>query len=419
MTDILIIGAGPAGSTAAAMLVRRGFKVLVLEKQKFPRFSVGESLLAQTLGLIDEAGMLEPVLNAGFQFKNGAVFVRGDQYGEYNFINKTAPGYGWTFEVPRADFDKVLIDEAERLGAEVRYEVEITGADFSGGKPKITSKAKDGKVEVHHPKFVLDSSGFGRTLPRLLDLELPSAFPLRSAMFTQVYDNIPSGEFDRQKIRVVIHPTRQDVWYWLIPFSNGKVSIGCVADDEFLSGGKAKVNPEERLWELIAEDKDLNHLMRNRKPAMQVNYLKGYAANVKTMTGPGFALLGNAAEFLDPVFSSGVTIAMKSANMAAKLLERQLKNGEEIDWKAEFEEPLKYGVETFRAFVTTWYDGRLQDIFFHQPQEPRVHRMVCSVLAGYAWDKDNYYTGPQAMRRLAALAHSSRSSKNPTQAAVA
>jgi flavin-dependent dehydrogenase len=417
MTDILIIGAGPAGSIAAAMLVKSGFKVLVLEKQKFPRFSVGESLLAQTLGLIDDAGMLEPVLNAGFQYKNGAVFVRGKNYGEYNFINKSSPGYGWTFEVPRADFDKVLIDEAERIGAEVRYEVEITDCVITDGKPKVTSKAKDGTIEVHHPKFVLDASGFGRTLPRLLKLEEPSAFPLRSALFTQVYDHIPSGEFDRQKIRVVIHPTRKDVWYWLIPFSNGKVSIGCVADDAFLQGAQgAKMNPETRLWELIAEDPDLHHLMRNRKPAMQVNYLRGYAANVKTMSGPGFALLGNSAEFLDPVFSSGVTIAMKSAHMAAGLLERQLKRGENIDWKAEFEEPLRYGVETFRAFVTTWYDGRLQDIFFHQPQEPRVHRMVCSVLAGYAWDKDNYYTGPQALRRLSALAHSCRSSHPPTTA---
>jgi flavin-dependent dehydrogenase len=406
MTDVLIIGAGPAGSVAAALLVQRGFKVLVLEKQKFPRFSVGESLLAQTLGLIDEAGMLEPVLSAGFQFKNGAVFVRGEQYGEYNFAVKSSPGYGYTFEVPRADFDHLLIKEAERMGAEVRFEVEITAAEVNGGKPKITARSKDGEITVHQPKFVLDASGFGRTLPRLLQLEEPSTFPLRSALFTQVHDHIPSGEFDRQKIRVTIHPQRQDVWYWLIPFSNGKVSIGVVAADEFLK--QYPGSNEERLWALHHEDPSLKLLLRNAKPAIPVGELRGFAANVKTMSGPGFALLGNAAEFLDPIFSSGVTIALKSAHLAAGLLQRQLK-GDPVDWKAEFEEPLRYGVETFRAFVTTWYDGRLQDIFFHQPQDPRVHRYVCSVLAGYAWDRDNPYTGANALRRLNALAHNCRS----------
>lgn len=406
MTDVLIIGAGPAGSVAAALLVQRGFKVLVLEKQKFPRFSVGESLLAQTLGLIDEAGMLEPVLAAGFQYKNGAVFVRGEQYAEYNFAVKSSPGYGFTFEVPRADFDHLLIKQAERMGAEVRFEVEITAAEIADGKPKITARSKDGEITIHQPKFVLDASGFGRTLPRLLNLEEPSTFPLRSALFTQVYDHIPSGEFDRQKIRVTIHEQRQDVWYWLIPFSNGKVSIGVVAADEFLK--QYQGSNEERLWALHHEDPVLKKLLRNAKPAIPVGELRGFAANVKTMTGPGFALLGNSAEFLDPVFSSGVTIAMKSAHLAAGLLQRQLK-GESVNWKTEFEQPLRYGVDTFRAFVTTWYDGRLQDIFFHQPQPDRVHRYVCSVLAGYAWDTDNPYTGPDALRRLNALAHSCRS----------
>ena len=295
MTDVLIIGAGPAGSVAAALLVQRGFSVRVLEKQKFPRFSVGESLLAQTLGLIDEAGLLESVLTAGFQYKNGAVFVRGGQYSEYNFANKSSAGYGYTFQVPRADFDHLLINQAERLGAEVRYEVEIVGADFAGGTPKITARSKDGEITVHQPKFVLDASGFGRTLPRLLNLEEPSSFPLRSALFTQVHDYIPSGEFDRQKIRVTIHEQHQDVWYWLIPFSNGKVSIGVVAADEFLK--QYSGSNEERLWALHHEDPALKQLLRNAKPAIPVGELRGFAANVKTMSGPGFALLGNSAEF--------------------------------------------------------------------------------------------------------------------------
>src|ERR1043166_6745334 len=196
MTDVLIIGAGPSGSVAAALLVKRGFKVLVLEKQQFPRFSIGESLLAQSVVLIHQAGMLEAVQAANFQYKSGAAFAWRGQYEEFNFAQKSSPGYGFTYQVIRADFDQILINEAIRMGAEVRYEVEIVAADFTDGKPRITAKDKTGQVEEHRPKFVLDASGFGRTLPRLLKLEYPSNQPMRVAYYCQIRDHIPSGAFD-------------------------------------------------------------------------------------------------------------------------------------------------------------------------------------------------------------------------------
>jgi flavin-dependent dehydrogenase len=401
LTDVLVIGAGPAGSVSAAMLVQQGFDVLVLEKQKFPRFSVGESLLAQSLVLIEQAGMLDAVLAAGFQFKNGAAFAHGDRYTTFNFAEKSSPGFGYTFQVQRSELDHILIKEAERMGAKVRFEVEITDAAFEPGQaPKITSKAKDGTIEIHRPKFVLDASGFGRTLPRLLKLESPSNFPLRSAFYTQVWDRIPAGDFDRQKILVTIHPKHADVWYWLIPFSDGRSSMGVVAEDKLLQ--QYPGTPEERLWAITNEVPQLKKLLANAKPSNPVGELRGYAANVARMHGPGYALLGNAAEFLDPVFSSGVTIAMKSAHMAAALLGRQLR-GETIDWEAEFAEPLKLGVETFRGFVEGWYDGSLQEVIFYERQDPRIRRLICSILAGYAWDTTNPYVG-KAKQRLHTLA---------------
>lgn len=401
MIDVLVIGAGPAGSIAAALLVQQGFAVLVLEKQRFPRFSVGESLLAQSVELIAQAGMLEAVQTAGFQYKNGAAFACGERYAEYNFADKSSPGPGYTYQVPRADFDHLLINEAARMGAQVRFETEITAADFSAPRPRITARSADGHIEEHRPRFVLDASGFGRTLPRLLDLELPSRFPLRAALFTQVHDAIPSGAFDRQKIRVTIHPQHADVWYWLIPFSNGRASIGVVAADEFLQ--RYAGSNEERLWALHREDPGLAALLKHAKPAIAVGELRGYAANVSTMSGPGFALLGNSAEFLDPVFSSGVTIAMKSAHLASAALGRELR-GETVNWKTEFEEELRLGVDTFRNFVETWYDGSLQDIFFYDKQDPIVRRYICSILAGYAWDRSNPFVGKLGRKRLSALA---------------
>jgi flavin-dependent dehydrogenase len=412
MTDVLIIGAGPSGAVAAALLAQRGYKVLVLEKQLFPRFSIGESLLAQSLGLIDQAGMLEAVQAANFQFKNGAAFAWQGKYAEFNFAQKSSEGYGHTYQVIRADFDQILINEAQRMGAQARFEVEIIAADFTSGQPKITARDKDGNIEVHTPKFVLDASGFGRTLPRLLKLESPTNQPVRVAFYTQVYDRIPSGAFDRQKIRVTTHPVHRDIWFWLIPFSNGISSMGVVGSEEQLYARGA--NAEERLWNLTNDDPQLRELLKDHRPFRPVAELKGYSANVRHMAAPGYALLGNAAEFLDPVFSSGVTIALKSAHLAVPLVERALK-GEPVDWNGEFEQPLRYGVETFRAFVDTWYDGRLQDIIYYEKQDPKIKRMICSVLAGYAWDRSNPYTGPKTLNRLEVLAQTCRkeAARNP------
>lgn len=402
MSEVLIIGAGPSGSLAATQLRRRGHDVLVLEKQLFPRFSIGESLLAQSLQLIDEAGLLEAVQTAGFQYKNGAAFAHNGKYTDYNFAQKFSPGPGSTFQVPRADFDHLLIQEAEKLGAEVRYQSEIVSADFSAATPLLVSRDAAGNTEEHRPRFVLDASGFARTLPRLLQLETPSTQSLRTALYTQVWDRIPSGAFDRQKILVSIHPQHRDVWYWLIPFSNGKCSMGVVGTAEFMAarGG----SNDERLWALQFEVPQLKELLKDATQVFPAGELRGYSANVSRMSGPGYALLGNAAEFLDPV---RVTIAMKSAQLASALVSRQL-HGETVDWHGEFEEPLRYGVETFRAFVDTWYDGRLQDIFFHEKPDPKIKRMICSVLAGYAWDRNNPYTGPNALRRLDTLARAIR-----------
>lgn len=134
---------------------------------------------------------------------------------------------------------------------------------------------------------------------------------------------------------------------------------------------------------------------------MQPRQIKSFAINVSRHVGPHYALLGNAGEFLDPVFSSGVTIALKSASLAAPLVDRQL-NGETIDWHESFVKPLKLGIDTFRTCVHYWYDGRLQDIFFSPRKSPKIKQMICSILAGYAWDENNPYVA-QHRRRFASL----------------
>ncbi len=398
--QVVVIGAGPAGSIAAALLCRRRRDVLVLERQRFPRFSIGESLLVHCLDFVAEAGMLEAVDAAGFQYKNGAAFAWGERYGDFDFSEGFTQGRASTYEVQRAAFDKLLADEAERQGAEIRYETEIVAVDCGAAGCTVTARSADGSIRLILADFVLDASGFGRTLPRLLGLERPSEFPARRAVFTHVADHISSEAFDRNKILITVHPEHRDVWYWLIPFSGGRSSLGVVAPEAFLQ--RYPGTADERLRRIVSETSGLVRLLSNAEWDTLAREIGGYAAGVSAMHGPGFALLGNAAEFLDPVFSSGVTIAMRSSSLAVQALDRQLAGGT-VDWHREFERPLRVGIDCFREFVTAWYDGRLQDIFFSGNHASEIRRMICSVLAGYAWDERNPFVS-DTRRKLDVLA---------------
>ena len=243
---------------------------------------------------------------------------------------------------------------------------------------------------------MLDASGYGRVLPRLLDLEAPSNFPVRQAVFTHIEDGIDSPTFDRTKILVTTHPDKRDVWFWTIPFSNGRCSVGVVAAAEHFEGRTDDL--DDCLRGFIAETPSLSGVLGNAVWDTPARTIGGYSANVKSLHGPGFALLGNAAEFLDPVFSSGVTIAMRSASMAAGVLHRQLQ-GETVDWEKEFAGPLKRGVDTFRCYVEGWYAGTFQDVIYHEGSSGEIRRMISSILAGYAWDERNPFVS-EAKRRL-------------------
>jgi len=401
--DVLIIGAGPAGSVAAKMLNALGHRVVVLEKSQFPRFSIGESLLPHCMEFLQQADMLEPLIAEGFQFKNGAAFSCAGKLTEFDFSQQFTQGWDSTYQVLRGRFDQILANNAEASGVKIHYRHGITAADFATpGQVRLTSVDGDGTQRDWTAAMVLDASGFGRVLPRLLDLETPSTLSPRQAFATHIEDRIITANYDRNKVLIAIHPQFRDVWYWLIPFSNGRSSCGVVVPEGFLDerGGDSL----ELLQTMIFEEPRLAELLRDSIFDTPVNRIGGYSANVKNLYGDGFALLGNAGEFLDPIFSSGITIALKSVALAVPLVDRQLR-GETVDWQRDYEQPLRRGIEVFRAYIDAWYDGSFQRIVFQPNPMASVKAMICSILAGFAWDETNPMT-QRPSKKIAAIADS-------------
>ncbi|KAA8733859.1 NAD(P)/FAD-dependent oxidoreductase [Acinetobacter qingfengensis] len=410
-TDVLIIGAGPSGSSAACLLRQKGYQVTIIEKQYFPRFSIGESLLPQSMVFLQEAGLLDAVAEHAkpchFQFKNGAAFLRGEQTNYYDFTEKFSEGPGTTWQVRRALFDEILAKGAQQQGTDLRFGHEVIAVDIAADQPCLTVKNPEGEQYQIQAKFLLDASGFGRILPKLLDLEYPSDFPVRQALFTHIEDGIQQHPaFDRNKILITVHEKDHRAWYWTIPFADGRSSFGIVAEPEFFQKyhvADASQNENDVLMKrILADDAALSDVLKHAKFDTPVRTLVGYSANVKQLYGRHFALLGNAGEFLDPVFSSGVTIALKSSSMAVPLVDRVLQ-GQSVDWQQQYETPLRRGIHVFRAYVESWYQGEFQDVVFSVNQNDDVRRMVSALLAGYAWDESNPMNN-ESKRRLKSLA---------------
>jgi len=385
--DILIIGAGPSGCVAAGYLQQqKDVSIKVIEKSKFPRLVVGESLIPRVMDHFDEAGLF-PALDAqGFQKKLSAQFIRGDVFSTFDFSDKFGEGWDWTWQIPRADFDLVMTQELQRKGVDIAFETALIDVQFQGSDSISTIEDKAGNRTQIKARFVIDASGYGRVLPRLLGLNKPSQLNPHSAIFSHVKDVHRTNDVAGEQITFDVLDT--EVWLWVIPFSNGLTSLGIVADTAFIEELKGDSGTAEALKKAIVLSDYYRERFKDAVFEFEPIHLKNYSSAVTKMFGEGFALTGNSAEFLDPVFSSGVCFATESGILAAKLAYRQL-HGAAIDWQVEYADYMQRGIDVFTTYVSEWYTGNLQTLFFHRPENLDVKRKICAVLAGYVWNEEN------------------------------
>ena len=194
-------------------------------------------------------------------------------------------------------------------------------------------------------------------------------------------------EYDEPN-RITIVDHKPGVWLWLIPFANDNTSVGFEGKAEIFE--QFSGTPEEKYRAILASEPHIAERFKGTELVFEPRTLEGWSMSTEKFYGEGFVLTGNVTEFLDPIFSSGVTLATVSACNAGKLVARQLQ-GEKIDWEKDFMIPTMQGVNTFRTYVNTWYEGSLQEVFFAPKPNDSIKNQICSVLAGYVWDMENPY----------------------------
>lgn len=398
--DVLVIGAGPSGSVAASIIKKAGYSVKVVEKLKFPRFVIGESLLPRCMDALTEAGFIDAISERGFQKKFGAKFVKNGAVCDFTFEEQHTPGWTWTWQVQRADFDKTLADTVEKMGVPVEYETTVTDIKFNGSDSVTTVEDIHGNKKQIEARFIVDGSGYGRVIPKLFGLDKPSVLQSRKALFAHTMDVRRSMADEPNRITAVVH--KKGVWIWIIPFSTGITSVGFVGEHGFHN--EYPGTNEEQFRAMLEAEPHTRERFRDVDFVFEPRVLEAWSATTDKFYGDGFVLTGNVTEFLDPIFSSGVTLATVSSQTAAKLVIKKLQ-GEEVDWEKDYMEPTMQGVNVFRSYVMAWYEGTLDTIFFSKNPDPIIKQQICSVLAGYVWDQSNPYVKnhEEALKRLARL----------------
>ncbi|MDJ0953332.1 MAG: NAD(P)/FAD-dependent oxidoreductase [Acidimicrobiia bacterium] len=391
MADVIIIGGGPAGSVLGSYLSMAGVSNIILEKAVHPRPHVGESLVSSTVRIFDEIGFLPTMEEAGFTRKYGAAWRPTKKEGEFSIRFAEFPQEGvnqdYTYHVERSKFDHLLLLHARDLGSKVVQGVEVREVLFDDNNAATGVRVSiDGASTELSSKFVIDCSGRNTILGNQLGLRQKdpvfNQFAV-AAWFENVHrsDNPETEEY----IHIYFLPTERG-WAWQIPLTDEITSIGVVAEREVFK--QSRQRKEEYFWDMVATSPALATAMENAKQVEDFNTEADYSYVMEKFVGNSWMLVGDSARFVDPIFSSGISIAAEAAKYASKSIVEALQTGDRSEAALQpYEDKIKAGVAIWYEFILLYY--KLMHLFTYFIDHKEHRLQILQLLQGEVYEREN------------------------------